>query len=336
MTALTQQDERQQGGWPRRKPGSARKGGLAASRAFAPLLGIWGALLGALPVLVLPSEAVAAATRNTVMPLLGVPVQPLLAGMAALALAAIAFALAALAHQRARRRAGIHVLGRYAMRQTPPPIDPVRDLGSRSLDDPIAAMPFASMSERAPAAQAPQHDPADLTESDAAPVPRTLDLAEFGALPGRNAVWVEEGDADMDAPAFVIAAEPEAAPEPALAPEPASQPAPVSGLRSVASVPDPGTAALARLRAVEPSELSLPQMVERFAGALHEHRASPPVRALSAADLAAREAALADALKALSTLSGHQPFDHASDQNREPLRTALAQLQRAGGTRSAG
>lgn len=333
MTALTQQDERQPGGWSRRKPGSARKGGLVASRAFAPLLGIWGALLGALPVLVLPPEVIAAATRNTVMPLLGVPVQPLLASMAALALGAIAFALAALAHQRARRHSGLHVVGRYAMRQNPPTIDPVRDLGSRSLDDPIAAMPFAAKGERAPATQAPQDDPADITEPGAAPVPRTLDLAEFGALPGRNAVWVDEGDASMAAPAPVAAAEPEPAPEPELAP----QPAPVSGLRSVPSVPDPGTAALARLRAVEPSELSLPQMVERFAGALHEHRASPPLRALSAADLAAREAALADALKALSTLSGHQGSDHAPDHAREPLRTALAQLQRAGaGARSAG
>lgn len=338
MMALTQQDGRQPGGWSRRKPGSTRKGGVVASRAFAPLLGLWGALLGALPVLVLPPEVIATATRNTVLPVLGVPVQPLLASMAALVLGAIAFVLATLAHQRARRRTGIHLGGRYAMRQSAPTIDPVRDLGSRSLDDPIAAMPFAAKSENDPAAQAPQDDPVQITEARAAPAPRTLDLAEFGALPGRNAVWVDEGDASLAAPAPAVAAEPGPAPQPetSLEQAPQPQPAPVTGLRSVPCVPNPGTAALARLRAVEPRELSLPQMVERFAGALHEHRASPPVRALSAADLAAREAALADALKALSTLSGHQPFDHASDHNREPLRTALAQLQRAGGTRGAG
>jgi hypothetical protein len=94
-------------------------------------------------------------------------------------------------------------------------------------------------------------------------------------------------------------------------------------LREPEPLPEPGTAALARLRAVPTSELSMAEMVERFAGALHEHRASPPTRALSAADLAAREAALAEALKALAALSGGD----ASDKSREPLRAALAQLQ---------
>jgi len=103
---------------------------------------------------------------------------------------------------------------------------------------------------------------------------------------------------------------------------------PVTSLRKSAPVPDPGTAALARLRAVAPSELSIVEMVERFAGALHEHRTSPPTKAVSAADLAAREAALAQALKALAALSGESLGDDA----REPPRSALAGLQPRRGT----
>ena len=160
------------------------------------------------------------------------------------------------------------------------------------------------------------------SEPEIASAPRELDLSEFAAFPGRNAVWVEEPEA-TEAPSDVL---PEAAPYILTDDLPTKEPvasAPVTVLREADPLPEPGTAALARLRAVPPSELSLAEMVERFAGALHEHRASPPTRALSAADLAAREAALAEALKALAALSG----DDAPDKARDPLRAALAQLQ---------
>jgi hypothetical protein len=116
-------------------------------------------------------------------------------------------------------------------------------------------------------------------------------------------------------------------PEPSSAPLPPS--APVTELRPAAppSPPEPGTAALARLRAVPPSELSLAEMVERFAAALQEHRDTPPARALGGADLAAREAALAEALKALTALSGGVPADSPAGERDAPLRAALAQLQ---------
>jgi len=68
------------------------------------------------------------------------------------------------------------------------------------------------------------------------------------------------------------------------------------------------------------------EMVERFAAALHQHRTSAPVRTLGAAELAAREAALAEALKALATLSGIGGAPAAGDQD-DPLRAALSQLQ---------
>lgn len=125
--------------------------------------------------------------------------------------------------------------------------------------------------------------------------PRELDLAEFAELPGRNAVWVEE---------------------PASAPKP--RPVPAS--------------ALEKLRQTPPEELSLVEMVERFAGALHEHQQKEQSRLPRSGP--ARDAALAEALKAL-TLFTERGFDHrgenseASDlsQTERELRAALVKLQ---------
>jgi hypothetical protein len=77
--------------------------------------------------------------------------------------------------------------------------------------------------------------------------------------------------------------------------------------------------AIERLRAVPPSELSLVQMVERFAAALHEHQSTPA----GSTCLAARDAALAEALKALALLSR----DSEAQTQSEPVRAALGRLQ---------
>jgi hypothetical protein len=298
------------------------KRSLAATRLFAPLMGLWGALLGALPVLVVPGQAFENAMARLGLSGLGLPLQPLLAAMAALVLGGAIYALASAMHRRAARRDNDLPLAARAMREVWP-IDPARDLGSQSIDDPIETMPFATpawrdaeVSEPAPvrpAAPAPELEPVAET------APRALDLSEFAELPGRNAVWVE----DAPEPRF----EPAAVPVPA---EPVAY-APVAELRqpepAPAPLPEPGTAALARLRSVPPGELSLPQMVERFAVALHQHRTSPAARALTAAEIAAREAALAEALRALAALSGGRPGDAAASPADDPLRAALSQLQ---------
>jgi hypothetical protein len=296
-----------------RKARGRTVGSLVAHRAFAPILGLWGTMLAGLTVMVLPSARIEQALSGTMIGASGLPLQPIAAAIAALLLGGGLFAIAAGASLRARRRAGEPSILKRAIR----PIDPLRDLGSSSLDDPIETTPFAM-----PAwldAEVPDVAPETQT------VPRELNLAEFAELPGRNAVWVEEVAEPVAQPA------PQPAPEPLPFAEPlaelvADEPVtdtPVTALRQAAPLPDPGTAALARLRALPTSELSMAEMVERFAGALHEHRTSPPTRALTAADLAAREAALAEALKALAALSGESTGDAA----KEPLRAALAQLQ---------
>lgn len=346
-----------------------RKGGLRALVAhvsFAPLVGLWGAALGGLVVMVMPSALIEEATRHTLIATYSTPAQTITACGAAVVFGVLLFAIAALKSAEARRKMGRTLVNVVAQRMRP--IDPVRDLGTKSLDDPLETMPFATPAWRdadiaepdfavepefaraaAPETEPepspifertpePEPEPQPLPrfmrqplpdpEPETAPiaeagssvadplvsVPQELDLAQFADLPGRNAVWIEE-------PAE---AAPIAAP---VAVTPVAVETPVAAKRRQAAPPPPlpGTAALARLRAMPPSELSIVEMVERFAGALHEHRNSAPVRKLTASELAAREAALAEAVRALAALSAASTPAAPADAD-EPLRSALSQL----------
>ncbi len=134
--------------------------------------------------------------------------------------------------------------------------------------------------------------------------PIALDLGEFAEMPGRNAVWVEEQSTQ--------------------APVSKQQPRPV-----------PAESALEKLRQTPTEELSIVQMVERFAGALHNHQQAE--RARQPKNTVGRDAALAEALKAL-TLFTERGFDkappHGVDvevsnlgQTERELREALVKLQ---------
>ena len=292
---------------------------LAAHRAFAPLLGAWGALLGAGVVVVLPEPMVAQMLRGTLIGTWAAAAQPALAWIAGGLLGVLLFAFAAWRHVRARcGKRGPSIAAMAARRVTP--INPARDLGSLRLDDPVETMPFSTPAWRdadagdAQRAAVPEPASAPAAEAAPAPAPRELDLAEFAELPGRNAVWVEEA-----APAVA-----EPAPAPALS---AAAPAAHPHRSTSAPLPVPGSAALARLRAVPASQLSLAEMVERFAGALHEVRETSPGRSLGPGDLAAREAALAEALKALEALSGTNRPAPRLPRRDEPLPAARARLQ---------
>jgi hypothetical protein len=382
----------------KREPGNGKSPKQGTNRArlrliahplFAPGVGLWAAILGGMIIAVIPEAQIESVTANTLIATFDMPVKLMLAGVLALILGMVGFGIAAHRSAAARRRLNPYSIVNAVARKVSP-IDPARDLGSKSIDDPIETMPFASPAWRdadidAPDAEdavqeaeekeeeerlmprfmrrrraelepdfedaaeaepdfvppAPAWREAALKTEDERPLPRfmthplpeaapapapeaehqdepvELDLAAFAALPGRNAVWVEAPEA-------------EPAPVTAPTPAPAPKPTPVADVRRPVPTPPPlpGTAALARLRAVPASELSIAQMVERFAGALHEHRANAPARALSAAELAAREAALAEALKALAALSGVGAEDPPASADREaPLRAALTQLQ---------
>jgi hypothetical protein len=125
----------------------------------------------------------------------------------------------------------------------------------------------------------------DAADADAGTAPIELNLSAFAILPGRNGVWIEE-------PA-------------APGPHPAAQ---------GQSAPGAASAAIARLRAVPPGDLSLVQMVERFAAALRDYQTAKTAEAAARADglddhdsTAERDAVLGEALRALTqvTKRGH-------------------------------
>ena len=290
---------------------------LRAHPLFVPILAIWGALLGGLVTFVLPAGAVLAAAANIGLGAFDELSRFVLIGLAALLTGGMMLLLGMALASKARAHKDTPSLAAMAVRHVRT-IDPASELGSPSFDAPVETMPFSITDPRpelevAPEA-APEAEPAPApvalavveTAAPEAAVPQALDLAAFAALPGRNAVWVEEP---------VAAVEPsvaEAEPAPAPAPEPETlvrrtAPRPVS------------PSAIERLRAVPTSELSLVQMVERFAAALHEHQSAPN----GTAGLAARDAALAEALRALAALSR----DSEAQTQSEPVRAALGRLQ---------
>ena len=293
-------------------------------------------------MLVLPTAMVEHLLRGTLIGTWASAAQPALAWLAGGLLGGLLFAFAAYRHVGTRRHKRGPSIAAMAARQVTP-INPARDLGSLRLDDPVERMPFstpawreADLDDAKPVAAAasgpvpqPVPQPAPQSAPEFASVPRELDLAEFAELPGRNAVWVEEPAPEAAAPQ-ALAPAPEPEPEPAAA---AASVDPVADMRArreravTTPPPVPGSAALARLRELPASELSLAQMVERFAGALDEVRKSAPGRSLAPADLAAREAALAEALKALEALSGKNRPAPRLPRREDPLFASRARLQ---------
>lgn len=280
---------------------------LRAHPLFVPILAVWGALLGGLVTIVLPTGSVLAAAANIGLGAFDEFSRFALVGLAALGTGGLMLTLGMALASKPRTHMDTPSIAAMAVRHVRT-IDPASELGSVTFDAPVVAMPFSSTDNRAEAAAAPTSATAPAT----APVPLAvvettapeaaaslaLDLAQFAALPGRNAVWVEEPVAS--------AAHAAPAPEPAT---PARRTAPRPASPS----------AIERLRAVPTSELSLIQMVERFAAAVHEHQSVPT----SSAGLAARDAALAEALRALAALSRESEAQTQS----EPLREALGRLQ---------
>lgn len=284
---------------------------VRAHALFVPILAVWGALLGGLVALVLPAGAVLAAAANIGLGGLDEMSRFILAGLAALVMGSVMLLIGRLLASKAEVRIDTPSIASMVVRQVRT-IDPASELGSASIDAPVETTPFAvAEPQREPVAKlAPQPEPVVLAEVPvhARACPQELDLAQFAALAGRNAVWVEEPVAAA-APSLLV-------PEPA--PPPAPPPAPATIMHRAAPRPV-SPSAIERLRAVPPSELSLVQMVERFAAALHEHQSTPA----GSTGLAARDAALAEALKALDVLSR----DSEAQTQSEPVRAALDRLQ---------
>ncbi len=339
---------------------------IVAHRSFVPMITIWGAALLGLAVLVLPSNTIARLAMLTGSGPMGGFAQTIFAAIAALVGAALGFFAARTLSRSFGVTKGYAPLAATVLSKRAQPIDPARELGSESLDSPINEIPFGAEIEEEQSAQSEageeqpnftrEHFRIALLETcegsmcesvaceaencepepcEAAPDadrPVELDLGEFAELPGRNAVWVEE-----ESPADESAAEAEDQAAQSQSPLFAVKPATAT---AAAATPKgakvPAASALEQLRQKHPEELSLVEMVERFAGALHEHQQSE--RARHPAGAPARDAALAEALKALTLFTrngfdaGEPGTDAAAnldnlDQTERELREAMAKLQ---------
>lgn len=309
-------------GQTRRTAGKRKRGGkaaparqtLAAHRAYAPLLGVWGAVLGGAVIAVMPFPLIGAMLEGTLLGSWGATSQILFAAILATLAGSTLFAIAMLQHRKAVSGTKPSMV-ELAMRQVTP-INPAVDLGSRRLDDPVDTMPFSTPAWR----DADLNTPHPVRRREHAPV-AVAEVAEEQTPPAPAA------PAALDLAAFdELLLDQTTEPEPAIQSKPMSAPS-VPHLRAVETdpMPLPGTAALARLRATPPEALSLAEMVERFAAALHDHRESPPTDLPAAADLAAREAALAEALRALAALSGGTGTARSAVSATGSLRAALSQ-----------
>ena len=139
---------------PATSGGSRSATSIALWRHFGAVIGVWGAALLGLSVAVLPPSLLSGTIGMGIA-------QPVLAGIAALIGGAIGFVGARAVHHRAKAR-----------RQ--------RERRAESLQSVLQL----SASEQNQGAC----DPASHL-----PPPRSCTLAEFGALEGRNAVWVDAG-----------------------------------------------------------------------------------------------------------------------------------------------
>lgn len=285
----------------------ARRKSLKAHPIFAPMLALWGAGCGGICVMVLPEENIAAMTAIIAPQLDPAMARLIVAGLVALILGLVCFGFGRALGRRARSARSSTSIAAMALRQVRP-IDPAKELGSASLDAPLdnkddfalsadAADDDGSEENACKAAHSePQGLPFNLksgkrkweavdsfckADDDADTAPVELNLSEFAILPGRNGVWVEE-------PA-------------ASGPHPAAQ---------GQSAPAAASAAIARLRAVPPGELSLVQMVERFAVALRDYQTAETAEAAARANdmddhdsSAERDAVLGEALRALAQVT---------------------------------
>lgn len=276
-----------------------RKMPVAAHRGFALVLGVWGAVCGALCVVVLPGWLMQQMAAVILPPFAAGWARPALVTGAATLIGVACYA-AGLLVQRAHRKRG--------RTEAVQPIDPARELGSASFDAPLPAKPApdqarfgADIGHDWPtgilldeAAPEPADDLADAAGAHGAAPMRELDLAEFAALPGRNAVWVDD------------------VPQSGLAPVPGPL------------MRDPAPAAIEKLRAVPPAALSLCEMVERFAAALQDYQAAYDADPASHSQQQ-REAVLGEALKALAVATGRGArAAHASAHDGQNRRGAAA------------
>jgi len=335
---------------------------IAAHPAFVPTLAIWGALLAGFSLMVLPADTINQITSATALGVLDNFARYFFAAIAALIGAACGYFVATKWRDMLWGRSDA-----FTDRSTKHVrlIDPASELGSESLDAPIEEEPLEldtladePETEAAPEDQAevandtlelgiefeaepePEPEPADPLEgkhcepAEDVPEPASRLPIRRRRMRGKPVELVQAlGDHRarqaalhkdlLDLGEFSQLAEHKQATK-------ASKQAPKL---------NQAPTAIDKLRAVPPQDLSLVQMVERLAVALHERqeatRAKPHTEQATE-----RDAALAEALKALSLFTergfaahprqagnDQSDVDGGNDETEAELRDALSKLQ---------
>lgn len=330
-----------------------RKRSIAAHPIFVPAIVVWGAALFGLAMFVLPASTVQSVASTVGLGSLGGWGRIILAVLVALLGAAVAriFARKWQAHRGVNSK-----VAKAGATDDIDAIDPSQELGSESLDAPIAddfgeqdiaeegrieesdfeeddvlELSLEELAENNEDAawidggeDVVEDDTADrLTLGEeigeeaqapltAQPSPRAKRGFPFSrrSKPGSASTGVKQVELvramkghlarqteKIDAATPGAMREDDAAPICEVAPT-----APIASSLNTPPPPRPTGSAVDRLREIPPHELSLVQMVERFAAALHDHQEAAHARAAAGAP-AGREAELAEALKALAVFT---------------------------------
>ncbi|TRD11217.1 hypothetical protein FGU71_04685 [Erythrobacter insulae] len=348
------------------KPARKHKSPISSMRGFVPATALWGAVLGALSVLVLPTAIILRIAMASGLSGLGSNAAFVIAGIAALIAGGLAM-VAASGFKRWQLRDRNFDPASTSAQDGIEPINPIAELGSDSLDAPIEIEPFsiseipeldAELNEEfeqdwataeAGASKDQWESPLLLDGgqvSDAAD--ESMDESFAGSDPDTSRFdgqhdRDETKPVELDLAAFaetpgrsgVWIEEPV---EPALADEVVAHEIdeqahfaePEKPAALSARIAPSAPSALEQLRQAPIGELSMVHMVERFAAALHDHqnaeRQRPGSRHSAHAD-----AALAEALKALSlfTDEGFDDDAPASEHSSDALRNSTRDLRDA-------
>jgi len=321
---------------------------ITAHPGFAPLIAVWFASFLGLGVIVLPGVHISRLAMITELTALGDFARPVLALVLAIVGGLVGFGCA----KAIQRFSKTSPATRFAHESTAPvrPIDPELELGSVSLDAPLEDEIFQewpdcpdseweqdwdtpsvmgsldnskdeisdSKADREPTTGAASAalDDNDATidlawfEDEPNTAPQALELSDFANLSNAETLRHELDQEVNDSRTGDST-------KPGLAPQALS-----AALKSGRSVE--------ALRQTPTSDLSLIQMVERFAAALHDHQ--DRARNSGAVE---RDAALIEGLRALSELAGnnsqssrsHNPITSEHRAKRLELRQALEKLR---------
>lgn len=341
---------------------------IALHPFFVPTLALWGALFAGLAVIVLPAEMINQITTASALGALGGYARYFFAAIAGLIGAGCGYFVAT--KWRGMLPGRSEAMMEHAAEHVRP-IDPSSELGSESLDTPIEddTLELEEASEIAdlPAEEAADTEPESAETTDMLELGEEFEADAPPQVedPLQNEAFADaedEGEAQEE-----VEQEEEAQPASllpirrrrnrgkpvelvqALGDHRARQAAKNKDMLDLGEFsllaeknrkaqtgrlplsPAQGPAAIDKLRAVPPQDLSLVQMVERLAIALRE-RQEAARNAPQTEQASERDAALAEALKALSLFTEKglvEPVraSHAEDGTERELRDALSKLQ---------